>query len=282
MDADASWIQSLDATGSTDPDGDPLQYRWDVDGDDEFDTDWSSDPIATHTWYDDYDGIAQVEVADGQPTHVDRDVAQVTVINVAPAAAIDGVASPVEGCILPGQVVEFSASFTDPSHLDTHSAEWSFGDGTIVPGTLTEENEAPGSSGTVPDTHVYQTPGTFEAEVVVLDDDGGMGSTAESVKVMTAQEALDFIDHYIRALPESFFKHPSENRKATLSRNIDATKHILDSGTAAGAVNKLLNDLRAKMDGSLGGNPNNDWILGAEAQGDLCLMIDELIKYLER
>ncbi len=280
--ADEAAAIAFDATGSTDADDDPLQYRWDIDGDDEFDTDWSSDPTAIYTWFDDYEGIAQVEATDGQPTHVDRDVAQVTVINVAPVVVIDGLASPVHGCILPGQVVDFSGSFTDPSHLDTHAAEWDFGDGTIMPGTSTEENEPPGSSGTVSNAHVYTTPGTYEAVLDVLDDDGGIGSAATSVKVMTAKEAVDFIDDYIQALPESFFKQPSDNRKATLSDKLDAVRQILDGETAAATANKLRNDLRAKMDGSLGENPNNDWILEAEAQGDLCLMIDELIKYLER
>lgn len=279
--ADEASAVTFDATGSTDADDDPLQYRWDVDGDGLFDTDWSSDPTAVHTWFDDYEGLAQVEVTDGQSTHVDRDVAQVTVVNVAPAVAIDAIAGPVEGCILPGQVVVFNGSFTDPGHLDTHTAEWSFGDGTDLVGALTEEHEAPASTGTVLGGHTYTAPGTFETILDVIDDDGGMGSVTASVKVMTAQEAVGFIDAYIRALPGSFFRQPGANRKSTLSNKLDALKHILDGENTQAAINKLRDDLRDKMDGSVGGNPNNDWILDAEAQGQLCLMIDELIKYLE-
>jgi len=43
------------------------------------------------------------------------------------------------------------------------------------------------------------------------------------------------------------------------------------------AVNKLSNDIRGKADGSLGGNPKNDWIIDSTAQMEVCDLIDALI-----
>jgi hypothetical protein len=73
---------TLGASGSTDPDGDPLQYRWDFDSDGAWDTEYSANPQATHTWADDFSGMVTVEVSDGQYT--DTDCAAVAVDNVAP------------------------------------------------------------------------------------------------------------------------------------------------------------------------------------------------------
>jgi hypothetical protein len=59
---------TLNASGSSDPDGDPLQYRWDFDGDGAWDTGPSADPITTFTWGDDWSGTVRVEVSDGDRT----------------------------------------------------------------------------------------------------------------------------------------------------------------------------------------------------------------------
>jgi hypothetical protein len=272
---------AFDATGSSDAENEPLQYRWDVDGDDTFDTDWSSSPTADHTWFDDYEGTAQVEVTDGHPTHVDRDAAQVTVRNVAAAVMIDSLRSPVPGCILPGQPVELFGSFSDPGSLDTHLARWDMGDGMAVAGTLVEENESPDATGTVRGVHRYGVPGTVTVTLEVTDDDGGAGDASTVVQIMTAEEAVDFIDDYVQHLPGTSFDGPADQRKNALSNKLSATKAILGGGNPAAAVNKLHNDIRAKMDGSVDGTSSNDWIVDPEVQAELCLMIDELIRYLQ-
>lgn len=46
-------------------------------------------------------------------------------------------------------------------------------------------------------------------------------------------------------------------------------------------INKLRNDIRAKADGSVDGNPKNDWIIDFDAQKKICGMIDNLINYLK-
>jgi hypothetical protein len=75
---------TFDGTGSYDPEGDPLEYRWDLDGDGIWDTDWSSDPNATFTWGDDYIGTVKLEVRDLLGLK-GEDSTTVTVNNVAPS-----------------------------------------------------------------------------------------------------------------------------------------------------------------------------------------------------
>ncbi len=72
----------LDASGSTDPGGDAIRYRWDFTGDGTFDTQWSSDPTAEARYTDDFRGSTVVEVGDGR--HVASARAEVTIANVAP------------------------------------------------------------------------------------------------------------------------------------------------------------------------------------------------------
>ncbi len=73
----------LSAAASSDPDGDPLQYRWSFTDNGTWDTAWSSDPTASVRYTDEFTGNARVQVTDGRST-VDA-AASVTIENVAPS-----------------------------------------------------------------------------------------------------------------------------------------------------------------------------------------------------
>lgn len=70
----------FDGSGSFDPDGDSLQYRWDFDNDGQWDTGWSTEPTAAFTWNDVFQGTVKLEVSDGELTATDT--AEVTITEV--------------------------------------------------------------------------------------------------------------------------------------------------------------------------------------------------------
>ncbi len=73
------------------------------------------------------------------------------------------------------QEVFFAGSFTDPGSLDTHTIEWSFGDGDAATGSLTPR-------------HTYTDSGVFEVVLTVTDDDGGVGTDRMTVEVTAPPE----------------------------------------------------------------------------------------------
>ena len=79
--------------------------------------------------------------------------AQVTVNNVNPT--VGTITSPSMQQI--NTSFTASASFTDPSVLDTHTASWNWGDGNTTTGTVTESN----GSGSVSNSHTYSATGVY-------------------------------------------------------------------------------------------------------------------------
>ena len=72
----------LNASSSSDPNGDPLQFRWSFRDNGTWDTAWSSSPLASAKYVDEFKGHARVEVSDGHTTA--SAVADVTIMNVPP------------------------------------------------------------------------------------------------------------------------------------------------------------------------------------------------------
>jgi hypothetical protein len=60
----------LDAGASFDPEGSPLEFRWDLDLDGVWDTPWSADPTVDMTLGDDASGMVKLEVTDGEDNSV--------------------------------------------------------------------------------------------------------------------------------------------------------------------------------------------------------------------
>ncbi len=85
----------------------------------------------------------------------------------------------------------FNGSFTDPSWLDTHTAEWDFGDGSPPEaGLVVESNTPPEAVGTVdeasPRCHKYWVPyqDNYTVTLTVTDDAGGVGKDTLTVTVL--------------------------------------------------------------------------------------------------
>jgi len=165
---------TFDATGSSDPDGDTLSYRWDYDNDGAWDTVWSTDPIASHVWEDDYSGTAVVEVSDGQ--FIGTDMAIVEVNNAPPVVNAGSNLS-----VFKGDTVSLApAAFTDPGSYDTHTAQIDWGDGTVEPGTVDES----GGVGTVTGSHAYSANGVYTVTIFVTDNQGAEGSGSFTVGII--------------------------------------------------------------------------------------------------
>ncbi len=157
---------TFDASGSYDPDGDPLGFIWELDV-----PGWIpnrepvSDPTVSYTWYDDYFGIELVNVYDDH-YNWDDDTAPVTIFNADPV--IESIIGPTDPLMI-NTVVQLTASFSDPGIYDTHTAAIDWGDGIITYGTIVEEY----GSGIATDSHTYSAPGVYGVEVTVIDKDGG-------------------------------------------------------------------------------------------------------------
>jgi len=107
---------------------------------------------------------------------VGLDTLNATVENVAPE--VDFFAEP----FLPaaGQEVTFEALVFDPGESDTHVFLWSFGDG------------SPNLSANEPSiTHSFPVAGAYEVTLAVTDDDGGVGSAIQTIRVLHNPPAVD-------------------------------------------------------------------------------------------
>jgi hypothetical protein len=160
----------LDASASSDPDGDPLSFEWDFDYDGvTFDVDATG---VTATF--DAAGLdgpsgrtVAVRVSDNLGA-ADIDQTTLTVDNVSPE--VGDITAPLDPQPV-GTAITASAAFTDGGAPDTFTATWDWGDGTTSAGSITPSADG----GAVEDQHIYGQPGTYTIELTVADDDGGSG-----------------------------------------------------------------------------------------------------------
>jgi hypothetical protein len=118
-------------------------------------------------------------------TGSDTSSTSVTILNVAPdlgAINVDQTLVPINAAI------NASASFSDVGTQDTHSAVWSWGDGTTA-GTVSEA----GGSGSVDDSHAYSTPGVYTIELTITDDDTGSDSSTFQEYVVVYDASGGFV-----------------------------------------------------------------------------------------
>ena len=159
---------TFDASASSDPDGDLLEYRWDFNNDGIWDTPYSTETTATFTWYNDYAGIVTVEVFDGIYTTIDSTT--ITVNNVAPTATLDNDGPKNEGSVV---TMSFTNQY-DPGTSDTfmYSFDWN-NDG------IYEIVDQTGTSA----THTWYDDGAYTVKGKIIDNDGGFTDYLTTVMV---------------------------------------------------------------------------------------------------
>jgi uncharacterized repeat protein (TIGR03803 family) len=163
-----------------DPQGGPVTFAWDFDGDGEFDDgdETSFDFVADAPERDgpgDYPLAVRVTDESGVATVA---TTVVTVDNVAPTVQV----TPEDADTAPGEVVLLEVSFIDPGP-DTWTATVDWGDGTV------DTIDPATSPFTV--SHVFSEPGTFTVQISVTDDDGGEGSATATINLGTVEDLIE-------------------------------------------------------------------------------------------
>ena len=167
------WTVQLDGSGSSDPDGNPLSYAWDLDNDGSFETTGVKPSFSPA---DNGSFTVRLKVSDG-PLEATA-TATVTVANQAPSV------NPVPGATInEGESYAAAGSFSDPG-ADSWTATVDYGDGSgVQPLALS------GKGFNL--SHLYTRDGVYTVTVSVSDDDGGTGSATGSVTVRNVAPAVN-------------------------------------------------------------------------------------------
>ena len=158
-------------------------YAWDLG-----DGTTATGPSVTHAYAEDGVYVAKLTVSVNAPGGArSRHFARIHARNVPPT--VD--AGP-DRTVDEGEVVAFTATFTDPEWPDTHEATWNWGDyQPPTAGAVAEGNQPPTGSGTVTGGHAWGDNGTYEVTLTVRDDDGGVGQDTAEVTVLNVPPVVD-------------------------------------------------------------------------------------------
>ncbi|MFO7968080.1 MAG: DUF2341 domain-containing protein [Archaeoglobaceae archaeon] len=119
--------------------------------------------ITNHTWGDDYSGNVSLHVKDDSGG-TDSISTRVVVDNVAPTVEA-GASQEVTA----GDAAYFNGSFSDPGWLDEHTISWNFEDWC--------------NSTSLETVHTFYQKGSYDVNLTVEDDDGGVGKDSTKVIV---------------------------------------------------------------------------------------------------
>ena len=173
----------LDASGSSDVDGDPLTYTWDLNGDGVYDDATGVSP--TLSWSQlagrsINDGPAtfpvSVKVDDGLGGVTVSPVTTLTIVNAPPVSFIGGSPNATSGLS-----VNFVLSSTDPSVAD-QAAGFSY---TVSWGDGSSDGPFHGP-GAVVRPHTYPAPGSYTVTLTTTDKDGGVSPAVTKTVTVVA------------------------------------------------------------------------------------------------
>lgn len=164
---------TLDGRSSSDPDGDPLSYAWDLDGDGTVD---AKGAVVDHTFPTSGEVTVTLTVSDD---HGASDAhSQVVTVNTPPEAGTVEVTAPTDPYV--GETWEFATSGSgDDDAGDTLTYAWDLGDGATAAGPAVQ--------------HAYDAPGTYTVTVTVTDDAGATDTAQEDVTVVNRAPVADLV-----------------------------------------------------------------------------------------
>ena len=163
----------LDASGSSDPDGDSLSFEWDTDNNGNYDDATGNFPSVSRS--DDGSYSIGLRVSDGNGG-TDTTSSTVTVNNRAPSA--DFSFSPSNP--LTDETVDFDGAVSSDSDGSINSYEWDW--------TNDGNYEGSGSS----PAHSYPDDGSYTVKLRVTDDDGAISTTTKTVNVGNRNPSASF------------------------------------------------------------------------------------------
>ena len=151
---------SLDGNGSSDPNGDPLIFSWDLDNDGEYDDAAGATP--DHIWMDNGTYTISLEVSDSALTDTGSTIA--TVNDLSPSAAFIWSPEPQAE----GAAVSFTDGSTSTPDIITGWA-WDFG------GLGTSNDQNP--------SFTFDDDGIYTVTITVTDDDGSTDTASHDVTI---------------------------------------------------------------------------------------------------
>lgn len=215
----------FDASGSYDPEGAALTYRWNFNGSW---TAWTSLPYAEYMWRDDFSGTILLEVSDGDL--VSSAMVVVRVLNVPPfILSIDGPASSIQA--VSQMTITVHCFDGDPREnivsLDACTAVFSWGDGTSTSYAI-----GPGVA-VVVGLHTYVNAGQYNVTVTLTDDDGGACQASLPVTVNQSSMSIDTLIGIINSL------NLKKGLKNSLLSKLDNIPRALDHHRIRAVIHQL-------------------------------------------
>jgi surface protein len=166
-----------------------------------------------------------------------------------------------------GQGVSFTASI--PAPLSEGRVVWDFGDGSSSEGSATVD-------------HSYSQPGVYSVTVRVIDTRGNTGQASMEIAIIPIFGDLENLLLGIVDLdPDNDLRDPGEGRLLDLRDKVVEVGDKIYDDNFWGAIQKLRNDIRKKMDGCGDVPDKDDWVINCDAQFLLQGFIDSLISDLE-
>lgn len=171
----------LDANATTDPDTDlsSLTFAWDLDGNGSYND--AAGITNNYVWQDNGTVTIGLKVSNPISGTASTATSIVTISNANPL-----IAEVNNQTANKDETFTVFTTYCDVGINDTHTAEINWGDGNV-------ETNITISGGTIELSHIYVISDLFNAELTVLDDDGGSDSTSFTVKV-TVKPLNIFVD----------------------------------------------------------------------------------------
>nr|WP_246357552.1 PKD domain-containing protein [Pyxidicoccus fallax] len=181
----------LDGSGSSDPEGGPLTYAWDLDGDGDFDDAQEPSPsyFGTDGWIEYTVGLRVCDDAGA----CDSQTTSLMVGNAPPTALTLG---PSVQTLSPYGTATLTATFTDPVGASDGPffGYWIIGDNSYGPLPIMSPYGTP-----LVESFSFRRTGTYPVTLMIIDKDGGMseGISTATIIVRTPAPVVDTGGPYV-------------------------------------------------------------------------------------